>query len=398
MFEIYRAILTEAWAIRPQDALGYYKLLVEKQEVYAEGYDEDMSIVEVQEDGTLYVKHHGVITQQRQVCGPMGTQQILTACKAAIAQSEVLGLILDLDTPGGQVRGTQELADFFVQLDVPKVAVVGMCCSAGMWLASSMDKIFAAEATAEIGSIGTMASWQDFTKWREEQGITLHEVYAKTSPDKNIEFREAEKGNYEPMQDHLTRLNAIFQAHIREQRTGVKEAALTGKTYLAEEAKAMGLIDGLGGLDAAQAYLAGKKPKETTTSNPFDMNKYQAIGARLLGIDPEAAANDDNAKAEIEAVKAQLEQLQQEEVALQAEIKTAKKDAVHWKSEFEAQKKIAEELQTKLEGVQKKYESLASKPAPKVDVIPKEEQPESPWSAIGGEKHEAAMKEAENYL
>lgn len=83
---------------------------------------------------------------------------------AAVAQSkDVKGVLLHIDSPGGQVNGTGEFADAIYRLrgQKPVVAYISnQGCSAAYWVASAADRIEVAP-TAIVGNIGCIAGVGD---------------------------------------------------------------------------------------------------------------------------------------------------------------------------------------------------------------------------------------------
>src|SRR3972149_5001786 len=78
---------------------------------------------------------------------------------AAMASSEVGAIMMIMDTPGGQVSGINGFADAVAAgaKIKPTIAhVVGSCCSAGYWIASSAGEI-TSERTGIVGSLGVAA-------------------------------------------------------------------------------------------------------------------------------------------------------------------------------------------------------------------------------------------------
>lgn len=176
----------------------------------------------------------------------------------------IAGVLYMLDTPGGQVSGLQTLADEIKAVEKPTVGFIddGMLCSAGMWLGSACDFLYASHKTDIVGSIGVMCSFKDYTGYFEEMGIKVHEIYAPQSTDKNLDFREALKGNYEKIQEELKVLADEFISAVKTNRGDrlkiSVEDPFTGKTWFADRAVEIGLIDGICSLDQAILKAAGQ--------------------------------------------------------------------------------------------------------------------------------------------
>lgn len=194
-------------------------------------------------------------------CGAMGTRTIMNLYAAAQANTNVIGVILYTDSPGGAALGTNEAATYIYQLSKGKNAkpsvtyVENMMCSAAMWIGSSTQHIVANKNDfAMIGSIGTYITLQG----KDPNGAPVIEIYATDSTQKNIEARQALEGNTKPMLDNIINpLNNSFKAGMSRNRYGKlnKDVVFTGATFQAKDALKNGLIDQIGTFEDAIAYI-----------------------------------------------------------------------------------------------------------------------------------------------
>src|SRR4051812_49200179 len=68
-------------------------------------------------------------------CGAAGTQSMMRALEQANDNPSISAIILQIDSPGGAVDGTQQFADAIKNSKKPVVAYInGTMCSAAMWL------------------------------------------------------------------------------------------------------------------------------------------------------------------------------------------------------------------------------------------------------------------------
>lgn len=200
-------------------------------------------------------------------CGDPGTKSYAFILNKADKNPNINSIVIIADSPGGTVDGTQELADYIKNLSKPVVTLVdGLAASAMYWIASSSSEIIALNDTSMIGSIGTMISFADMQPYYESLGVKFHYITADASVDKNKDYLEARKGNYDLIKQKLNDINDVFLSSVKENRAGKidlkKENVLTGKVYLASDAMKFGLIDAIGNLDfaveRAQALAADK--------------------------------------------------------------------------------------------------------------------------------------------
>lgn len=243
----------------------------------------------------------GPLMKNDQFCGPVGTATIAEWAKAIDNNPNFIGAVVKTDTPGGQVFGTEELARVFASTKKPFVAFIdGMTASAGYWVISGCNEIIAGGQTSVIGSIGTMCTIADLSKALENEGITLHEVYATNSTAKNKAYRDVMAGDYSALTAELDAYNAVFESNVRANRANakLKDAVFTGAHYLSAEAKKMGLIDRIGTMDDAIASVK-KLSKKQNTMNTNNAQAVPAITA-LLGWEDGFEATEDGVHFQME--------------------------------------------------------------------------------------------------
>lgn len=78
---------------------------------------------------------------------------------------KVAGILLDMDTPGGEVGGLAELSEAIAEISqkMPVWAIANsMMASAGYWIGSTVDRVIATPY-AKVGSIGVVAMHIDIS-------------------------------------------------------------------------------------------------------------------------------------------------------------------------------------------------------------------------------------------
>lgn len=101
----------------------------------------------------------------------------------AVADPDVAGVMLAIDSPGGYIAGTDDLAREIrsARRQKPVWAYVDdLAASAAYWAASQTDRVVANSPVAMVGSIGTYQSVPDFSAMFEKAGVKVHVI--KTGP------------------------------------------------------------------------------------------------------------------------------------------------------------------------------------------------------------------------
>lgn len=228
---------------------------------YAVSHDKEAfaSFNDAPEGSTAIIPLKGSMLKYGTWC-TYGTEEIAAKINAAALHPNISSIVLDIDSGGGSVDSVAPIVQaiqFARNADKPVVASVDMACSAAYWAASACNSIIADNnISSTIGSIGVMMSFWDVKGYYEAQGYKLHVVYAPESDHKNLAWEKALEGEYDLIKsEELSPLAISFQNAIKENRSGkldlTAKGLLNGKTYLAEQAVKVGLIDEIGNRETA---------------------------------------------------------------------------------------------------------------------------------------------------
>lgn len=172
----------------------------------------------------------------------------------AAADSEVKGIMLMVDSPGGVVSGTPEAAEAVRRANKIKPTLAyadGMMDSAAYWIASQAGAIYATQS-ADVGSIGTYMALLDYSRQMEMQGVRA-EIF-KSGKHKAMGFPGTSLSDEqrEMLRDHVNKTGAQFKAYVREGRArDIPDDAMQGQSFTSVEALEIGLIDAIS--DASEA-------------------------------------------------------------------------------------------------------------------------------------------------
>jgi signal peptide peptidase SppA len=136
------------------------------------------------ENGVGIVSIVGVLMKRpdffsRLLLGGTDMEDIEAALIAARDRADVQAVFLDVDSPGGTVNGTPELAALVADVSKAKYTYAftdGQMCSAAYWIASQADAIFATPS-ARVGSIGVLLPVLDESEAFKQAGLKV-ELFA----------------------------------------------------------------------------------------------------------------------------------------------------------------------------------------------------------------------------
>jgi protease-4 len=187
----------------------------------------------------------------------------------------VKGVLLQIDSPGGEVTASESLHKAFKSLKEKKplfVSVQSAAASGGYMAAMPADRIFAYETSA-VGSIGVIAYGFEVTDLAEKIGVKL--LNYKSSPLKgipNIFEKTSEEGN-RSIQGFVNEMDSIFKEMVQTNRPLIKnlDSICNGEIYSGRQGIENGLVDEIGTETEALAALQKK------TSSSWKVVDYELM-------------------------------------------------------------------------------------------------------------------------
>ena len=210
----------------------------------------------------------------------------------------VKAIVLRIESPGGEIAPCQEILWEIEGVKETKPVVVSMggtAASGGYYISTKADKIVALPTTM-TGSIGVISQVMNVEGLLEKLGIEVETFKGGKYKDMYSGFREMTPEEEEIMQGMIDEYYEQFIDVVAEGRGLSKDEVrnlATGQIYTGTEAKELGLVDALGGLDTAINWaleLAGievarveyyQPPKITLLSL---LGFANAIQARIAGL------------------------------------------------------------------------------------------------------------------
>lgn len=260
----------------------------------------------------------------------LGTKSYTKILDQLKADDSVAGVVLNIDSGGGQVYGTPEFYDYIKNYSKPIVAYTdGYMCSGAYYIAAPTQRIFANKRADAIGSIGAYATIVDGNGIYEHFGAKVHTIYATKSTEKNSEYREViQNSNYEPyIKNQLDPIVESFITDMKEARPNISEEAFKGGTWTGEQSVAMGLVDENGTIQDAINYvfelsINSSNQKLNTNMNTKSLPKVEAV----LSLKAPLALNDNGSflnEEQLDTIEASLETLETENSNLQTQLSEA---------------------------------------------------------------------------
>lgn len=189
----------------------------------------------------------------------LGYQTVARDFRTAMNDPAVRGIVLNMDTPGGEVAGAFDLAALIrgARGEKPIRAVAGdMAASAGYLIGSAADSI-AVTQTGYLGSIGVVMRHVDFSQALSQEGIKVTHIFAGDSKTDGNPYEPLPEGVRSKFQAEIDGLYALFVDAVASQR-GMKTEdvrATQAAVFRGEAAVAVGLADRIATPDQVIAEL-----------------------------------------------------------------------------------------------------------------------------------------------
>lgn len=213
-------------------------------------------------DGTIAVVYaEGEIVDGEGRDGEVGGAAFARELRALREDEEVAAVVLRVNSPGGSASAAEEMLRELRLLREAKPVVVSMgsfAASGGYWISTFGERIYA-EPTTITGSIGVFGLQFNIEKLAGSIGLTWDRVTTGEKADLMTSARPKSPAEMAVFQRLVDRTYDEFLVRVAEGR-GLAKAAVheiaQGRVWTGARALEIGLVDEIGGLDAAIAHAA----------------------------------------------------------------------------------------------------------------------------------------------
>jgi signal peptide peptidase SppA len=206
-------------------------------------------------------------------CGVISYEYIQYQIDCALNDPKVLSIVLDIDSPGGEVNGCFALAEYLRKVRSVKPIVSfgnANALSGGYSIESSALKIVAPK-DSEHGSIGVWMLHYDFSKHLEQHGVKPTLVFDGAHKVDGHPFAPLPESVESEWKIECQRIRTMFAASVAAGRKSLSVDAILAteaRCYYAEDAVKLGLIDQIGSFDDALGLAKSLRGKGTVVNNP----------------------------------------------------------------------------------------------------------------------------------
>nr|GAT43701.1 serine peptidase [Mycena chlorophos] len=205
--------------------------------------------------GTLVQK----LGTMRPFSGMTGYDGIRANFSMALADKDVKGIVLDIDSPGGEVAGCFDLADdiYRARGEKPIRAILTEnAYSAAYALASACDDIYVPR-TGGTGSVGVICMHTDLSRALDQAGITVTIIHYGARKADGNDVSPLSKAALDRFQDDVDEMGELFVETVARNR-GMKTKAVRNTqatTFLGAKGVEIGFADAVMAPQKAMASL-----------------------------------------------------------------------------------------------------------------------------------------------
>jgi len=274
------------------------KLKVDKKEKY-----DIVSITDYAKTAASTVEDYtkkdiiAVIYAQGEIAGGEGDVNVIgegsikRSLQEARENDDVKAIVLRVNSPGGSAL-TSEL--IWREIEITKktkpvvVSMGNYAASGGYYIAANADRIFA-EPNTITGSIGVFGMLPNMNQLGKNIGINAEQVKTHANASGYSVFEPIDENFKGFVLESIEKTYATFLKRVadgRKMTTEQVDAIAQGRVWTGVDAHKLGLVDEIGGLDAAIQYAAklGKTTSYRTENFPEYEKSFEDLLANFTGM------------------------------------------------------------------------------------------------------------------
>lgn len=349
-------ILTQdtLWAGTEASLHNLLQVIEQNRETLAAAKDTDKKVedpvegglYELTEGGTAIISIKGALISRdideddARFFGISTYPHLQRACAAAIQDERVERVLLDVDSPGGEVRGIDEALSSLRKLGEtkPMRAFTNSMASAAYWLGSTASDITMSEL-GMAGSIGVITTHIGMKGFYEQEGMKPTVIRSGDKKALGHPLEDLSDEAKADIEERLSYIHDIFTRDVAKNRRmtiPAAKAVSNGKCFYGAEAVESGLVDHIDSFASCLADFEASPSSRSTyqpsgvaaiSSGEPSMNLEEAL-AKVAQLEGDVANGNTAlaaAEANVATLTTKLEALQAAHDTISAELVSAKK-------------------------------------------------------------------------
>jgi len=297
----FNFLTNQPWAITESTARRMVEIYYAALERKAKGEDLDLDALEkelgrpldktkatTERDGVATIPIEGPIFRRADMFSDISGATTIDALARDLNKAQndpkIHSIIFYVDSPGGEVNGTNEFSNMVFEARGKKKMVsyvAHLGASAALWMLTAADEVVVAD-TALVGSIGVVAAVRDPQKENKRDIEFVSSQSPGKRPDPNSSEGKAQ------IQSEVDDLAAVFIATVARNRNVSVEKVVKdfggGGLLIGEKAVKAGLADRVGSYEQVLAELSGKSEKPSLGNGDSRMSDTNKDGNTTLSV------------------------------------------------------------------------------------------------------------------
>lgn len=259
---ILLAVQTEIWALEESKLVAmidFLSYMADGQKFSAEEIEARIGkgaaqAVARQEGAVAILPLQGVIGNRMNlmtaISGGTSSEMFGRAFQSALRDDGVKAIVIDVNSPGGAVDGTDELSSMIYAARGTKPIVAhanASANSAAYWIATAADELVVTPGFASIGNIGVRTSHDDMSKAMENEGIARTLISAGKYKDEGNPLGPLSEEGRAAIQARVDKAYTGFVSAVARNRavsvSTVRNGFGQGRSVDGDEAVALGMAD-----------------------------------------------------------------------------------------------------------------------------------------------------------
>ncbi|WP_300356557.1 signal peptide peptidase SppA [Fusobacterium sp.] len=278
------------------DELEYYESFLAKNEIVNKvGIDEYLSRKNIDyktkekkdnkvKDKIAIIYAEGTINYSddtRKINEVIIPERIQKELRIAEKDPEIKGVVIRINSPGGSALASDIIYSSVKNMTKPVyISMGGVAASGGYYIAAAGKKIYADKETL-TGSIGVITMVPNTTELMKKLEVNYSSISKGKYADLGSTVREMTEDEKDKIRASSVKVYEEFVSKVAEGRNMSREDVLKvaeGRVWLGEEAKKIGLVDEIGGLENAVSDLAKElKLEDYETLESLKEEKIESV-------------------------------------------------------------------------------------------------------------------------
>jgi protease-4 len=237
-------------------------------------------------DGNVAVVkiHSSIGIDDSFLSGDIGSDSMITMLKSAEDNPNVEAIILSINSPGGTVIASKEVAEYILGMNKTVVAWIRDMGASGAYLIASACDYIVADSLSMVGSIGATMAYVSINGTLEKYGAVYNSLSSGELKDMGSSFKDLGDNEKEIFFDIINESFNYFIGFVSEKRN-LSEYSIgivsDGRIVGGKKAFELGLVDELGSKEQAFDYLRQMNISEI---NPYYVNEESSFDfSSILG-------------------------------------------------------------------------------------------------------------------